>query len=98
MHNRMFYHQVYHGRSQRKRAVQRVRAKEILEAVSAETATRTGNDFLRALLSHLANAFQVQRAFITECTDRTLTRVRTIALYVEKTFQENIECDLSATP
>ncbi|MCL4863128.1 MAG: hypothetical protein KJZ93_27230, partial [Caldilineaceae bacterium] len=48
---------------------------EILEATSAHT----GGDFFRALVSHLARALQTRHAFVTECTDHRMTRVRTLA-------------------
>lgn len=88
----------FHRREHHRKRRARSRAVEILEAVSQETAAMTGGDFFRSLLRYLASAFEVRRAFITECTDQTLTRVRTIALFEENTFQENVEYDLSGTP
>jgi signal transduction histidine kinase len=82
----------------RKTDTKKARAEEILRAVTEGTAAVTGGDFFRSLLNHLANAFQVRRAFITECTDQSMKRVRTIALYEKDRFRENIEYDLAGTP
>ncbi len=67
---------------------------EILEA----TAAHTGGDFFRALVSHLARALQTRHAFVTECTDHRMTRVRTLAYAKNGELVENIEYDLAGTP
>lgn len=55
-------------------------------------------DFFHALVSHLADLLQVRHAFVTECTNRALTRVRTLAFVQGRDFVENIEYDLDGTP
>lgn len=77
---------------------QRKHAEQMLRAISAGTAAVTGGDFFHSLVSHLAIAFQARHAMVTECTDHTMTRVRTLAYAVNHDFVENIEYDLAGTP
>lgn len=60
--------------------IEHKRAAESLRAIIEGTASVTGGDFFRSLVGHLAAALQVRYAFVTECTDATMTRVRTLAL------------------
>lgn len=55
-------------------------------------------DFFQTLVSHLADLLQVRNAFVTECVNRSLTRVRTLAFVQGRDFVENIEYDLAGTP
>lgn len=55
-------------------------------------------DFFQTLVSHLADLLQVRNAFVTECVNRSLTRVRTLAFVQGRAFVENIEYDLAGTP
>lgn len=71
---------------------------EVLRIIAAGTATVTGGDFFRPLVQHLAAALQVRCAFVTECTDVTMTRVRTLAFMENDRFQEDVEYDLIGTP
>lgn len=73
-------------------------AEETLRAILEGTASATGGDFFRSLVGHLAAALQVRYAFVTECTDATMTRVRTLALVEDGDLRENIEYDLAGTP
>jgi len=57
-----------------------------------------GDEFFRLLVRHLAGALRVRYVYITECTDMTRTRVRTLASWMGEDFGENIEYDLSGTP
>lgn len=61
-------------------------------------ATNDQCDFFHALVSHLADLLQVRNAFVTECVNRSLTRVRTLAFVQGRAFVENIEYDLAGTP
>ncbi len=79
-------------------AAQRRQAEETLRSVVEGTAAVTGGDFFSALVRHLASAIGVRYAFVTECTDQTKTRVRTLALWSGESLADNIEYDLALTP
>jgi PAS domain S-box-containing protein len=79
-------------------ADQRTQAQRMLREILEGTAAHTGGDFFRSLVSHVAQAFQVCYAMITECTDHTLTRVRTLACYKYHTFLEQFEYDIAGGP
>ncbi len=79
-------------------AAQRRQAEETLRSVVEGTATVTGGDFFSALVRHLASAIGVRYAFVTECTDQTKTRVRTLAFWTGESLADNIEYDLALTP
>jgi transcriptional regulator with GAF, ATPase, and Fis domain len=81
-----------------KQATQRRQAEETLRSVVEGTAAVTGDDFFSALVRHLAAAMRVRYAFVTECTDPTNTRVRTLAFWSGESLAENIEYDLALTP
>ncbi|MCI0394900.1 MAG: GAF domain-containing sensor histidine kinase [Chloroflexi bacterium] len=72
-------------------------AEEMLRTISAGTAAVTGADFFRLLVRHLADVMRVNSAFITECTDKTMTRVRTLAFLEDNDFLDNMEYDLEGT-
>ena len=77
---------------------QRIQAQRMLHQILEGTAAHTGGDFFRSLVSHVAQAFQVCYAMITECTDHTLTRVRTLACYKYHNFLEQFEYNLAGGP
>jgi predicted ATPase len=79
-------------------AAQRRQAEETLRSVVQGTAAVTGGDFFSALVRHLASAIGVRYAFVTECTDETKTRVRTLAFWSGESLADNIEYDLALTP
>jgi len=79
-------------------AAHRRQAEETLRSVVEGTAAVTGDDFFSALVRHLAAAMRVRYAFVTECTDHTNTRVRTLAFWSGESLAENIEYDLALTP
>lgn len=86
-----------HGQMEQEIADRR-HAEAVLRAITEGTAAATGGDFFRSLVRHLAKALHVHCAFVTECTDATLTRVRTLAYIEEGQFQENFEYDLAGAP
>jgi signal transduction histidine kinase/DNA-binding NarL/FixJ family response regulator len=73
-------------------------AEAVLRAITEGTAAVTGGNFFRSLVRHLAEALHVRCAFVTECTDETLSRVRTLAYIEANQFRENVEYDLAGTP
>ena len=73
-------------------------AEELLQIIAAGTAAVTGGDFFPPLVRSLAAALQVRCALVTECTDETMTRVRTLAFIENNLFEQEIEYDLNGTP
>lgn len=82
----------------KREAAQRRQAEETLRSVVEGTAAVTGDDFFSALVRHLAAAIRVRYAFVTECTDETRARVRTLAFWSGDSLADNIEYDLALTP
>lgn len=77
--------------------VKRVQA--VLDAVADGTAGAFGERFFAAMVEHLARALEVDCAFVTECTDKPATRVRTLAHWsVQRGLRENFEYELAGTP
>lgn len=77
---------------------QDIKSVELLQHLAEGTAAVTGSDFFRSLVHHLASALNVRYAFVTQCTDEALTRVRTLAFWMGKEFGENFEYTLAGTP
>ncbi|MEZ4732888.1 MAG: GAF domain-containing sensor histidine kinase [Caldilineaceae bacterium] len=78
--------------------VHQPQAEKLLMEVVRSFSTTGHQDFFQVLVSHLADLLQVRNAFVTECVNRTLTRVRTLAFVQGREFVENIEYDLAGTP
>ena len=79
-------------------AAARARASEMLWTVLDGTAFTPGAAFFPALVRHLASALGVRYVFVAECSDRTRTRVRTLAFWSGDAVADNIEFDLAGTP
>ena len=71
---------------------------ELLHHVALGTASLVGVNFFDSLAQHLADAMRVRYAFIAQCTDASLTRVRTLSFWNRDKFEDNIEFDLAGTP
>jgi PAS domain S-box-containing protein len=72
---------------------------EPILAALAQTVARVGEtDFFQSLVRHLTATLQVRHAFVTECVNRAMTRVRTLAYIKQQELVENIEYDLAGTP
>lgn len=82
----------------RREIAERRQAENVLRSISEATATVVGGDFLHSLMRHLATIFNVRCAFVAECTDATMTRVRTLAFFQDGDFVDNTEYDLEGTP
>ncbi|MCB9098518.1 MAG: AAA family ATPase [Anaerolineales bacterium] len=78
--------------------VERQQAEAVLRAITEGTAAVTGGNFFRSLVRHLAAALKVHCAFVTECADANMLRVRTLAYVKDGRFQENVEYELVGTP
>ncbi len=68
-----------------------------LQAVMEGTARTTGEEFFQSLVRHLAQAIDVNHAFVTEFTDAR-TRVRTLGAWDIDHISPNFEFDLPGTP
>jgi formate hydrogenlyase transcriptional activator len=79
-------------------ATNRARASELVTAVTEGTVLTTGADFFPALVSTLAQSLKMPYVFVCECTDRTNTRVRTLAFWSRGTLADPIEWNLEGTP
>lgn len=77
---------------------ERRHAGAVLRAITEGTAAATGDGFFRSLVRHLAEALHVRCAFVTECTEATPIRLRTLAYIENGQFQEKVEYDLTGTP
>jgi formate hydrogenlyase transcriptional activator len=77
-------------------AVARVSDLELLRSVVEGTAQWTGDDFLRNLVRHVAEAIGVHHAFVSELVPGR--RIRTLAFWSNGTLVDNIEYDLPGTP
>ncbi|MBW7885727.1 MAG: PAS domain-containing protein, partial [Caldilineaceae bacterium] len=77
---------------------QESQAEKLLAEIARGIATNSQQDFFQGLVSRLADLLQVRNAFVTECVNRALTRVRTLAYVEGRNFVENIEYDLEGTP
>ena len=74
---------------------ERHEASDVVWAVTDGTALATGAEFFPALVRNLANALKVPYAFVAECTDRTKTRVRTLAFWNRDRLIDNVEYNLN---
>jgi len=70
---------------------------QLLRIIAEGTAAVTGDDFMRSLVRHLAEALDVKYAFVAEFTE-VKTRVGTLAFWADGEFLENFEYDLPGTP
>ena len=73
------------------------REDESLRAIVAGTASATGDDFFRSLVSNLAGVLRVRYAFVSEFVEKP-KRVRTLAFWTGEGFLDNFEYDLADTP
>jgi len=80
---------------------ERQRAEDTLRAIEAGTASVTGADFFRALVSNLARALDVRYAFVAECCeseDGARTKARMRAFWKGDHFGTDLEYEASGTP
>ena len=77
---------------------QRQRQERLLKSVSEATANKTGTDFFKTLVENISNALNVHMVIVTECTDLTKSRLRTLAYFKGDEIRENVEYDVAGTP
>jgi histidine kinase len=78
--------------------IERQRSEQTLRLIVEGTASVTGEDFFRSLVRSLAQALDVRYAFISECVDLQVTRIRTFVFWQGSEFGENFEYRLQGTP
>jgi formate hydrogenlyase transcriptional activator len=71
---------------------------QLLLSVSEATSGFVGQDYFRELTKFITITLGVKYSLISECTDDTKTRLRTIAYVENAEPKENIEYDLKGTP
>ncbi|MFZ6010634.1 MAG: sigma 54-interacting transcriptional regulator [Bacteroidota bacterium] len=71
---------------------------EMLRIISEGTASVVGGDFFQSLAYHLIATTGIRYAIVTECTNSTKTRLRTLVYIERDQFLDNIEYDLDGTP
>jgi signal transduction histidine kinase len=77
----------------------RLRGHELLAAVAEGTAGSVGDEFLRCLARHVAEAFAAKMVLICEASDPTGMHVRTLAAWYDGDFiDEPFEYDTAGTP
>ena len=77
---------------------ERKQAEEVLRNIAEGVSAATGKEFFQLLVKYLAKTLETNYAFIGSLTDKTATRIRTVAVYSDGTIQDNVEYDLSNTP
>ncbi|MFQ5708923.1 MAG: response regulator [bacterium] len=77
---------------------ERKRTEEALRNIVTAISSTTGEEFFRSLVKHLALTLRVRYALVSECVDSEKTRVRTLAYWSGKDFEENYEYNLADTP
>lgn len=76
----------------------RKRKERLLKSVSETTSNTLGGDFFVALVENITRSLGVQMTLVTECTDASRSRLRTLAYFKNDKLQENIEYDTQGTP
>ena len=77
----------------------RLRGHELLRAVAEGTAGAVGDEFLRCLARHVAEAFAAKMVLVAEATDPSGMHVRVLASWYDGAFIEEVfEYDTAGTP
>lgn len=77
---------------------ERKRKEKLLKSVSETTSNTLGGDFFVALVESITRSLGVHMTLVTECTDASKSRLRTLAYFKNDKLQENIEYDAEGTP
>ena len=75
----------------------RKRGEEALRSAALAVSTAEGAALYQELTRYLATTLGVECCFIAECTSTATTHVRTLAVYTERGYEENIEYALPGT-
>jgi signal transduction histidine kinase len=77
----------------------RLRGHELLRAVAEGTAAAVGEEFLRCLVRHVAEAFGAKMVLVAEASDPTGTHVRVLACWYDGALiEEPFEYDTAGQP
>ena len=76
----------------------RKRQEKLLTSVSEATAATLGTDFFKTLVERISKALNVHMVIVTECTDLSKSRLRTLAYFRDHELKENVEYDVEGTP
>lgn len=77
---------------------ERKRKEKLLRSVSKATATEIGQDYFKSLVQNIADALGIKLVLVTECTDLSKTKLRTLAFIKGDELSENIEYETNGTP
>jgi len=77
---------------------ERRKAQGLILRVGRSIGAHTGQSFLRSLVTHLAQALDVDYAFVGELKRNLPGRVQTVAVFAKDQVVENFEYDLVHTP
>ena len=69
---------------------QRKRHERLMKSLSEATAATLGTDFFKTLVERVSMALNVHMVVVTECTDSSKSRLRTLAYFKENEFRENV--------
>jgi PAS domain S-box-containing protein len=75
----------------------RKRTEEALRSAALAVSSAEGREVYQELTRYLATTLGVECAFIAVCTDEESSHVRTLAVYTDAGFEQNIEYDLPGT-
>ena len=76
----------------------RKRKERLLKSVSQTTSNTLGGDFFVALVENITRSLGVHMTLVTECTDASRSRLRTLAYFKNDKLQKNVEYDAEGTP
>jgi signal transduction histidine kinase len=77
---------------------ERKRIDHILKSIVESTAATTGEDFFKSLVKQLATLLDVCYAFVGKMVQTEAERIKTIAVWADGGYADNIEYDLAGTP
>ncbi|MGB7413219.1 MAG: GAF domain-containing protein, partial [Thermosynechococcaceae cyanobacterium] len=76
----------------------RKRQESALNLIVSGTAAQVGDEFFQACVWSLAKLLMVRYVFLAEFSNAQKTTVRTLAVWNQDNFQENVEYELAGTP
>lgn len=76
----------------------RKRKEKLLKSLSKATATTLGDDFFISLVKNISESLDVNMVLVTECTDASLSRLRTLAYFKDTQLQDNVVYGTEGTP